>query len=336
MSGISRSERNVTVSATLKQKRSSSERNPRRFQLEPLEDRKMLTAGDTNAAVAQNWVDVTATSAGTVAVGDTTYLKGAADPSHAGESFLVLGPDNGFNEYGVDDFGAVTSIGHVDGATGDVVINSAISATTVAGEGLIHDAIENMAATGGQTVSILAGTYKESDIVIDRPLTLKGATSTTNPGPSQTLVNLVTIEPDVASVHGDANFPSGSHQGIIVNSPSVTVQSLTIDGNGNGSLAGSFNYQAGITTLFDMQAGGDYLAEHNQAGPVRDGPWQLDTRDQPRYRCGQREHRGPGSHGQQYLASWYRPFGRPLDNLQRNGRAIRLLGQRCRGGHKRQ
>ncbi len=124
-----------------------------------------------------------------------------------------------------------------------------------------------MAATGGQTVSILAGTYKESDIVIDRPLTLQGATSTTNPGPSQTLVNLVTIEPDVASVHGDATFPSGSHQGIIVNSPSVTVQSLTIDGNGNGSLAGSFNYQAGITTLFDMQAGGDYLAEHNQTGP---------------------------------------------------------------------
>ncbi len=133
MSGISRSERNVTVSATLKQKRSSSERNPRRFQLEPLEDRKMLTAGDTNAAVAQNWVDITATSAGTVAVGDTTYLKGAADPSHAGEFFLVLGPDNGFNEYGVDDFGAVTSIGHVDGATGDLVINSTISATTVAG-----------------------------------------------------------------------------------------------------------------------------------------------------------------------------------------------------------
>ena len=100
--------------------------------------------------------------AGTVAVGDTTYIKGAAVSVHPGEFFLVLGPDNGFNEYGVDDFGAVTSIGHVDGGTGDLVITSTIAATTVACAGLIHDAIENIAASGGQTVSILAGTVLSS------------------------------------------------------------------------------------------------------------------------------------------------------------------------------
>ena len=160
----------------------------------------------------------------------------------------------------MDDFGAVTSIGHVDGGTGDLVITSTIAATTVAA-GLIHDAIENIATSGGQTVSILAGTYFESDIVMDRPLTLQGATSGS--------ANLVTIEPDVASTSGNIPLPSGSHQGIILDSVSVTVQNLTINGNASGGpVAGtSFNYQAGITTLYDTSNGADFLAEHNTSGP---------------------------------------------------------------------
>ncbi len=136
--------------------------------------------------------------------------------------------------YGIDGFGAT-----VDG--------------TGAGYGLIHDAIQSV--DSGGTLRILEGTYVESDIVIDRPLVVEGAGQT---GAARNL-----IVPEATSGRGEANFAVGSHQGIILYSNSVTIQNLALDGSGNGSLGGSMHYHQGITTMYDLQNGGNYSSLHN-------------------------------------------------------------------------
>jgi hypothetical protein len=114
----------------------------------------------------------------------------------------------------------------------------------------IFDAIQ--ASLAGDTVHILAGTYAESDIVIDRPLTITGD------GRDATF-----IVPEVTSADENTAFHAGTHAGIIIYSPDVTIQDLEIDGNGNGTLGGSLHFHQGITTLYDKQGSGNYASLHN-------------------------------------------------------------------------
>jgi hypothetical protein len=121
-----------------------------------------------------------------------------------------------------------------------------VDGTSVAGAATIGDASASVSTNG--TLNILGGTYKESDIVISTPMTVSGAT-----GSQKSL-----IVPEVVSSHTDAtNFGVNTHSGIIIYSPSVTIENLLLDGNGNGALAGTMNYHQGITMLYDTQKGGN-------------------------------------------------------------------------------
>ncbi|REK19327.1 MAG: hypothetical protein DWQ37_01375, partial [Planctomycetota bacterium] len=151
----------------------------------------------------------------------------------------TINPGGIFVEYGVDGFGTVdgTSLPFADD---------------------IYDAVQQTDA-GGE-LFLLEGTYQESDIVIDRPLTLSGA----DPNLAETL-----IVPETTSAQTDpTNFGVGTRSGIILYSPNVTIRDLKLDGNGNGALGGSLHYHHGITTLYDTQNGGDYASLRNGNLPV--------------------------------------------------------------------
>ncbi len=184
--------------------------------LEVLEDRKMLVF---SVYVNDNWVNLD-NPGQPVQIGD--YVQSQVD-----DNIAVIA------EYGFDAFGTVEG-------------------TSQPGAATIHDAIANTSNTG--TLTILSGTYQESDIVVDKPIHVEGSTG----------VNPTLIVPEAVSSHANAeDFGVGTHSGIIIYSPSVTIENLTVDGNGNGSLAGTLNYHQGITTLYTQQNGSDYSTLHN-------------------------------------------------------------------------
>src|SRR5262249_54255687 len=94
--------------------------------------------------------------------------------------------------------------------------------------------------TSGGTVLVHNGTYLESNITIDHSATITG-----EPGAG------VVVAPDVADVNEDSSFGGAFRHGFIVQANDVTIQGLTIDGNGNGLLPSGQNYRAGIITDFN-------------------------------------------------------------------------------------
>ena len=69
-----------------------------------------------------------------------------------------------------------------------------------------------------------------------------------------------------------ANFAPSTHSGFIIHSQDVKIQSLRLDGSGNGALSGSLNYHHGITTLFDAQERDELLVPAQRiAQPVESG-----------------------------------------------------------------
>jgi len=191
-----------------------------RVNLEALEKRELLTVN--NVWVDDDWFDFSAQITrgdGILQLGDTVYSNNQGTTG------------NGVNitkTYGTDAFGTVL----------DTV------PTSLAGKALISDAIQGTTAGTSATpsnVTIMSGTYKESDIVIDRVLSMTGA--------GQTGVGRTLIVPEVASADVTGDFTAGTHSGIIINSPTASVQNLTLDGSGNGGV-GTFQYHHGITTPY--------------------------------------------------------------------------------------
>jgi hypothetical protein len=168
----------------------------------------------TTVYVNDNWIR--ANNAATLVIGE--FVTSTEGPS---------------GSYGIDVFGT-TSTG------------------SLAGAALIADAIDNVDEPG--TVVILDGTYAESDIVIDKQITLTGNSQVTPP----------TIVPETASSDSSGAFASGTHSGLIVYSANVTIRDLIIQGTGNGFTR---DYHHGITTIHDTPAG----------GTVRDGTLTLKT-----------------------------------------------------------
>ncbi len=191
--------------------------------LEPLEDRKMLVA---TVYVNDDWTDVD-NPGGPVQIGDYVQSSIGTD----GVSVIA--------EYGFDAFGTVEG-------------------STQPGAATIYDAIQ--ATSTGGTLNLLGGTYAESDIVIDRPMSFLGQ------GTSGATASV--IVPEVVSAAVQENFGVGTHSGIIIYSPTVNIANVRVDGAGNGSLAGSYNFHQGITTLYDTQNGGDYNSLHNGLLPL--------------------------------------------------------------------
>jgi hypothetical protein len=189
-----------------------------------LEDRKVLAA---IAYVNDTWVkDSFSPGDEVLSAGDTVFSIASLDPV----SFGITG------DYGGSAFGKVRIR---DG------VNLTLLAGTLslAGSTLIDDAIDNgVIDNNGDTVSLLEGTYTESDIIIDKGVLFKGSGVS---GSGDTL-----IVPEVASTRAESEFPSGSHSAIIIYSQSVTVSNLHVNGSGNGGV-GTFQYHHGITTLYD-------------------------------------------------------------------------------------
>ncbi len=191
--------------------------------LEPLEDRKMLAAV---TYVNDNWLFVSGYGP-TLEEGD--LVRSGADPG----TIIVA-------EYGFDAFGIVSG------------------GLSIAEFATIHSAIQNTDSNG--TLNLLPGTFRESDIVIDRPMTFQGRLFNGN--------KVSTIVPEVVSATVQENFGAGTHSGIIVYSPTVTVKDVIINGSGNGSLPAGLHYHHGITTLYDTQNGGGYSSLRNGVLPL--------------------------------------------------------------------
>ncbi len=189
------------------------QRNTKLVGLEPLEERKLLTAV---TYYNDNWVNLD-NPGGPVAEGDQVRSSLDSGP------FIVA--EYGFNAFGV------------------------VGGTSLAQFATIHSAIQNTDPSG--TLNLLPGTFKESDIVIDRSMSIIGRVVSN--------VRTAVIVPEVTSAKADGDFPVGTRSGFIINAPNVTIDSLQIDGDGNnGVLGGSMHYHHGITSIFDTQAGGNY------------------------------------------------------------------------------
>ncbi len=97
------------------------------------------------------------------------------------------------------------------------------------------------AASSGNTVNVESGLYLESNILIDKPLTVLGQSRTST-----------VLAPAAADSHEDDSFSGVSlQQAFVVAASNVTISTMTIDGDGNVSLSGSNNFRSGIITPDD-------------------------------------------------------------------------------------
>jgi hypothetical protein len=107
------------------------------------------------------------------------------------------------------------------------------------------------AAPAGSTINVASGTYNESNIIVDKALTIQGASRKS-----------VIIAPAITDDHIDGGFATPVSNGFVIRHSDVTIESLTIDGNGNHSLTGSQNYRQGVIT--------DYFSGHYNNSVVTD------------------------------------------------------------------
>jgi hypothetical protein len=209
------------LSTPLSLRKTAERPEHRKVHLEPLEDRKVLA---------------------TVFV-DDTWLEDDGDGTLEFGELVISGAVTA--NYGSNAFGIVT--GSTSPVTGENFLTIADDSVTIDTQ-YIYSAIS--VANNGDTVTLLAGTYTESDIVIDKQIVLAGSGRS---GGSDTR-----IVPEVTSTKTAEEFPSGGHMGIIIYAPSVTVRNLHVDGSHNAALGGEMHYHQGITTLYDTQNGADY------------------------------------------------------------------------------
>ncbi len=187
-----------------------------RAAIEPLEVRKVLAA---TFYVNDNWAENPNTADGTLTLGDSVVSLN--DPVNFGITAT----------YGTNAFGNVTGT----------------NVPNIAGNEFIYSAITAALDDNNDTVSIIEGTYTESDIVIDKSVIFQGSGRS---GLTDTL-----IVPEVASARAEQEFPIGSRSGIIIYNNSITVRNLRLDGSGNGSITPGFAYHHGITTFYEQQNG---------------------------------------------------------------------------------
>jgi hypothetical protein len=90
------------------------------------------------------------------------------------------------------------------------------------------------AVAGGGTVYVLPGTYTESDISLDKAVTVTG--------PATGTATVVPAVADSHEVNRDDWFGSGTHNAFVIRSSDVALSNLTIDGGT------SYNYFYGVET----------------------------------------------------------------------------------------
>jgi hypothetical protein len=116
----------------------------------------------------------------------------------------------------------------------NVALSNADSSCNKPGYTTITSAVA--AADPGDSVTVCAGTYTETDIAVNKPLTIAG-----------------TGAPKVVPPNEDDNvnnsFGGIANNAFLVQSDNVTIRTLTIDGEGNPSLTpGKNNFRTGVIT----------------------------------------------------------------------------------------
>lgn len=98
------------------------------------------------------------------------------------------------------------------------------------------------AVDAGGTVNIHNGTYFESNILVDKAVTIQGESQ-----------GGVIVAPAFVDGHVDTSaFGPTVSNGFVIQHSNVTIKTLTLDGNANGSLPGTQNYRGGIVTDFNV------------------------------------------------------------------------------------
>jgi hypothetical protein len=92
------------------------------------------------------------------------------------------------------------------------------------------------AGTPGWTVNIADGLYKESNITLNKPLTIDGQTKTG-----------VILAPSIADSKENSSFGATYSYGFLLGSGNILIKDLTIDGNANGAL-GDHIFRGGVMT----------------------------------------------------------------------------------------
>jgi hypothetical protein len=103
---------------------------------------------------------------------------------------------------------------------------------------LIQRAID--AASTGWTVNVAAGNYYESNISVNKAVTISG----------QDLATTI-LGPSIVDGHENNSFGNASNA-FIVRSSGVTIKNITIDGNADGLLAGDHNFRTGVMPDFNL------------------------------------------------------------------------------------
>ncbi|HEV8606849.1 MAG TPA: right-handed parallel beta-helix repeat-containing protein [Tepidisphaeraceae bacterium] len=99
----------------------------------------------------------------------------------------------------------------------------------------IQSAIDGTDAGG--TITLANGSYNESNILVNKPLTIEGESR-----------DGVIIGPSLADGHIDSAFAGPVSNGFVIQSSDVTIEHLLIDGDADGAIAGDHNFRAGVIT----------------------------------------------------------------------------------------
>jgi hypothetical protein len=137
--------------------------------------------------------------------------------------------------------------GTLTGGAGQTsIINKVVNVTQGIGYTTIQGAID--AASTGDTVNVAAGTYDESNILVDKTLTIQGVGATRSD---------VVIVPAGEDDNVDSAFGGVYQNGFIIKANDVTIKNLTLDGRGNSSLTpDKNNFRIGIVSADSSYPGG--------------------------------------------------------------------------------
>jgi hypothetical protein len=114
--------------------------------------------------------------------------------------------------------------------------------------GRIQEAIN---LVSGSTILIHNGTYNESNIAVPAAVTIEGESQ-----------RGVIIAPALADAHQDSGFGGVVSNGFVIQHSDVSIETLTLDGNGNAALPGTQNFRAGIITDLNAGAFGNIVVDH--------------------------------------------------------------------------
>jgi hypothetical protein len=146
----------------------------------------------------------------------------------------------------VDNTNAAPSATYVDAAYGSAPAGTVVTWPKVSGTGTHYIGCDAFATIqggvnrvgAGGTVDVANGLYEESNIAVTNPMTIAGLSQTG-----------VVLAPAANDSYDNSSFGGTYQYGFLLQSGSVTITNLTIDGQANSTLTpGTNNFRAGVMT----------------------------------------------------------------------------------------